>query len=235
MRNGAFEAACAQKTSLAIPDRPEDRRCLRGLCRLPGHRSQLGSDSMGRLGGLRRLRIARLHHRLDHYARGEAPADQPCPFAGGYTATCGGKLANLIRGVPTTRATCRPEGGLCFENRRAGVSPAGARASCPCAGAGRSRDRGRLARGGGGIPSLHSGQALPARGGGTPALQPSADRHERLLSKRDASPYKLSYTNGTHNAGPFVRPRTVIMPIVTPRPTSPPFPGIGLAWCSALR
>ena len=39
------------------------------------------------LGGLRRLRIARLHHRLDHYARGEGPADQPGPRAGGLDAS----------------------------------------------------------------------------------------------------------------------------------------------------
>jgi len=34
----------------------------------------------------------------------------------------------------------------CFENRGAGILPAVARASCPRAGAGRSRDRGRDAR-----------------------------------------------------------------------------------------
>jgi len=58
------------------------------------------------------------------------------------------EIVTFCRIMPTL-----PQFG-CSENRRAGVSPAGARAFlrsaqdrlCPCAGAGRSRDRGRDAR-----------------------------------------------------------------------------------------
>ena len=111
MRHGPFEAARAQKTSLAIPDRPEDRRCLRGLCRLPGHRSQLGSDSMGCPGGLRRLRIARLFDSLDHYARGEATADQPCPRANRFSAACARTLTSVwVRLARVCQASVRVSG-----------------------------------------------------------------------------------------------------------------------------
>ena len=60
---------------------------------------------------------------------------------------------------------------LCFENRGAGVPPAVARASCPSAGAGRSRDRGRDAR----ATSVRCRAIFMVSG------RPSADGHERLL------------------------------------------------------
>ena len=113
VRGGAFHPSRTQKTSLALPNRPQDRGCLRGIRRILGHRSQSGPDSMGRLSSLRRVWSARLFDRLDHYARGEAAANQPRTRAGAFPAASARTLALRWGAAPRALGDYIRDSGLC--------------------------------------------------------------------------------------------------------------------------